>query len=512
MTDKQSSTRRKAILIILDGFGLNPSKKYNAVYEADTPRLDEYFGKHLHTTLEASGRAVGLPVGQMGNSEVGHLTIGCGSIVRQDLVRIDDSIEDGSFFDNSALLAALNDAKAKDRPLHLLGLVSDGGVHSHIRHLNALIKMCRKHNVRPMLHMITDGRDTAPKSALNFLPDVEKKLAKAGGQIATICGRYFAMDRDNRWARTELSWQAMVNGVGTQVESAEAGIKAAYEKDQADEFIEPLILPNAETIQSDDPLVFFNFRNDRPRQLAEALAMDEFSGFDRGDYQSITVTCLTEYDQKLLSPIGFPPERPATTIARVVSHSGLKQFHCAETEKYAHVTFFLNGGREEPYAGEDRLMVPSPDVATYDEKPEMSAPEVADAMIKAIESDEYSFLVVNFANGDMVGHTAKPEAVVTAVEKMDTEVGRVLDAAVANNYSVLLTADHGNCDEYIDPITGEPHTQHTTYPVPCMIIDKSTWRLATGGGLSNIAPTLLQMIGLQQPESMEGFSLLLEEI
>lgn len=512
MADERPAPRRPTILIIMDGVGVNPSKVNNAVHEANTPRLDEYFSRYPHTCIEASGRAVGLPVGQMGNSEVGHLTIGCGSVVRQDLVRIDDAISDGSFAENSALLAAVQAAKAAERPLHLLGLVSNGGVHSHIKHLLALIKMCRKAGVKPVVHMITDGRDTAPKSATSFLPELMKRLDKAGGSIATICGRYWAMDRDNRWDRTKLAWDAIVNGEGKSVPSAEAGILAAYEEGQTDEFIKPLILPHAETVQPGDSLVFFNFRNDRPRQLAEALALEAFDGFNRGDYQPITVTCLTEYDPKLLSPIGFPPERPATTLAEVVSLAGYKQFHCAETEKYAHVTFFLNGGREEPFAGEDRVMVPSPSVDTYDQQPEMSAAQVADEVIKAMEERKYAFIIVNFANGDMVGHTAVPEAVVRAVEALDREVGRVLDKAVECEYSVVLTADHGNCDEYVDPITGEPHTQHTVYPVPLMVIDQSTWRLATGGGLSCIAPTVLQLMGIPKPKAMKGKTMLLEEI
>ncbi len=511
MVDERSAPRRRAILIILDGFGLNPSKINNAVHEADTPRLDEYFAHYPHTVLEASGRAVGLPVGQMGNSEVGHLTLGCGSIVRQDLVRIDDAIADSSFFENPALLAAVRAAKAAERPLHLLGLVSNGGVHSHIRHLYALIKLCRKEEVAPVVHMITDGRDTPPKSALSFVPELEKKLIKAQGGIATICGRYYAMDRDNRWDRTRLAWEALIHAKGENVASAEAGINAAYEAGLTDEFIKPLIVNGALAIKPGDPVVFFNFRNDRPRQMAEALAAESFLGFDRGDFKPLTVTCLTEYDPKLLSPIGFPPERPATTLAEVVSLSGYKQFHCAETEKYAHVTFFLNGGREAPYAGEERVMIPSPQVDTYDQAPEMSAAQVADEVIRVLDEGQHSLVVVNFANGDMVGHTAKPEPIIKAVEVLDEQVGRVLDAAVANEYSVILTADHGNCDEYVDPITGEPHTQHTVYPVPCLVIDQVTWRLATGGGLSNIAPTLLQLMGLQKPKAMKGKSLLLEE-
>ncbi len=512
MTDKRHVPRRNTILLILDGFGLNPSKENNAVHEARTPRLDEYFAKYAHTAIDASGRAVGLPVGQFGNSEVGHTILGCGSIIRQDLVRINDAIEDGSFFHNTVLLDAIQEAKSHDRPVHLVGLVSDGGVHSHCSHISALIKMCRKHHVTPVMHMICDGRDTPPKSAIQYLEPLEKKLRKAGGHIATIIGRFYAMDRDNHWDRTEDAWQLLVNGVGESVETATHAILQAYDNGITDEFIQPTILKNGETINESDVVIFFNFRNDRPRQLAESLAMDNFDQFDRGDFESCYLTCLTEYDTKLLAPIVFPPERPKITLTKAVSFAGYKQFHCAETEKYAHVTYFFNGGREEAYAGEDRRMIHSPDVDTYDQTPEMSAMAVADATIEAIRSGAYSFILVNFANGDMVGHSAKREPIIQAVEFMDAQVGRVLDAAVENAYSVIVTADHGNCDEYVDPYTGEPHTQHTAYPVPLMIVDASFWKLATGGGLSNVAPTVLRLMGLQVPETMQGDSLLLEEI
>lgn len=512
MAEQRSVPRRPTILIILDGFGVNPSRINNAVVLANTPRLDEYFSTNTHTTLDASGLAVGLPVGQMGNSEVGHLTLGCGSIMRQDLVRIDDAIENGEFFDNAALTAALNDAAEKDRPMHLVGLVSDGGVHSHINHLLALIDMCAKKKVKPLVHMITDGRDTAPMAAIGYLSKLEAALEEADGAIATICGRYYAMDRDNRWDRTEVAWQAIVKNKGEHHDNARYAIESAYAADQTDEFILPCILPDAVPLQSDDNVIFFNFRNDRPRQMSEALSQAEFDGFETGEFDPVTVTCLTEYDPKFLLPICFAPERPHSTLASVVSRAGYKQFHCSETEKYAHVTFFFNGGREETWAGEDRVMIPSPKVATYDQKPEMSAKDVADATIEALESHQHGFLVVNFANGDMVGHTAVRDSVIAAVEAMDVEVGRVLDVAVAEGYSVMLTADHGNCDEMVDPITGEPHTQHTVYPVPCMIIDKEYWRLSTGGGLSNVAPTILQLMGLQQPPDMKGKSILLESL
>lgn len=511
MTHVCTPPRRKTLLVILDGFGMNPSKKNNAVYEANTPRLDEYFGKYSHMAIEASGRAVGLPSGQMGNSEVGHITLGCGSIVRQHLVRISDAIQDGSFFENTALVAAVNAAKDAQRPLHLIGLVSDGGVHSHIDHLLALVKLCKDSGVVPMVHMITDGRDTAPQSALKFLDPLESDLKDAGGQIATVSGRYYAMDRDQRWERTELAWDALVNGEGNKAATARDAIEASYADGKADEFILPTVLDGAEQMRNDDPVVFFNFRNDRPRQMAEALAYENFEGFDRGAFEGVFLTCLTEYDPKLLTPICYTAERPAVTLASVVSSAGLKQFHCAETEKYAHVTFFFNGGKQTTHPGEDHKVVSSPDVATYDLKPEMSCEGVANEVIDALNSD-YSFVLVNFANGDMVGHTAVDNAIVKGIEAMDTQVGRILDTAVENGFSVVLTADHGNCEEYIDPYTGAPHTQHTCYPVPFMVIDQSYWVMRTGGGLSNVAPTVLQLMGLEQPSGMTGESMLLDEV
>ncbi len=509
MDRDHDAPRRKTLLIVLDGFGVNPSKRDNAVVLARTPQLDAYFARYAHTTLDASGPAVGLPRGQMGNSEVGHLTLGCGCAIRQDLVRIDDAIEDGTFQTNMVLNRAAGDALAKGRPLHLLGLVSDGGVHSHVRHLLALIELCRAQGATPVLHMITDGRDTAPKSARQYLGQVQPVLEAAGGHIATLCGRYYAMDRDKRWDRTQRAWALLVHGQGRVAANASAAIDAAYADDETDEFLRPTRIEGAERVRDGDSLVFFNFRNDRPRQLAAALGQPEFEAFDRGDYTGAKVTCLTEYDPEFLSPIAFQPDRPQATVSEVISQAGLKQFHCAETEKYAHVTFFFNGGRESPYAGEKRRLIDSPKVETYDQVPAMSSAEVADALIEALESQNYAFLVVNFANGDMVGHTAVREAVIAAVEALDTQVGRVLEVAERLGYSVVLTADHGNCDEMVDPVTGEPHTQHTRYPVPCLIIDRHPWRLTTGAGLSAIAPTLLELMGLPQPETMRGQSVLL---
>ncbi len=505
--------RRPTLLVILDGVGLNPSRENNAVALAHTPNLDRYFAHHPHTVIEASGRAVGLPTGQMGNSEVGHTTLGAGAIIRQDLVRIDDAVADGTFFENPVLCAAADKAAKANRPVHLVGLVSDGGVHAHIDHLIALIRLCRQEGARPVVHMITDGRDTPPQSALQYLERLEPVLTEAGGAIYTVSGRYYAMDRDRRWERTEAAWRAIALAEGERrAPDARTAICQAYAAGETDEFIRPTVLEGAQPLDPRDQVIFFNFRNDRSRQLTYALADKDFDRFERGEYRPAAVTCLTEYDARFRLPVAFPPEAPETTLAEVISQAGIRQFHCAETEKYAHVTFFLNGGREEPFPGEERKMIPSPKVATYDLQPEMSAPEVARTVVEAIESGRYGFIVVNFANGDMVGHTAVREAVIRAVEAVDRAVGEVLDAAVAHGFSVVLTADHGNCDEMIDPITGEPHTQHTVYPVPCLIIDEVPWRLATGGGLSNIAATILQLMGLERPQAMTGDSLLLQAL
>jgi 2,3-bisphosphoglycerate-independent phosphoglycerate mutase len=504
--------RRPTILVILDGFGINPSKINNGIAAAATPRLDEYFSRYPVTTLNASGRAVGLPDGQMGNSEVGHLTMGAGAILRQDLVRIDDAIEDESFFNNPVLVAAVEKARQQNKPLHLLGLISDGGVHSHLRHLFALLELCRRNEVQPLLHAITDGRDTPPQSALDYVDAIETVLEQAGGLVATVCGRYYAMDRDKRWERTELAWQAMANNQGRSAPTLRQAIETAYAAGENDEFIKPTVLPQARPLAADDAMVFFNFRKDRTRQLTAALSRAEFEEFERGDFAPLQVSCMTNYDNYFDLPYAFAEERPETTLAETVCNAGLSQFHCAETEKYAHVTYFFNGGRGEAYPYEERLIVPSPKVATYDEQPEMSAAAVADTVVEKLRARQHDFIVVNFANGDMVGHTAIREAVIRAVESLDREVGRVLDAALEEDYSVILTADHGNCEQLVDPDTGKPHTQHTVNPVPCMIIDQIRWKLASEGGLVDIAPTVLQLMGLQQPGAMTGHSLLLKPV
>lgn len=512
MLNISGAPRRPVVLVILDGVGINPSKRYNGVLEADTPNLDDYFSRFPHTALRASGASVGLPDGQMGNSEVGHLTLGAGSVIRQDLVRISDAIASEEFFSNAALLDSIGLARKHNKALHLLGLVSDGGVHSHLDHLIALIKLCKMQQVKPVLHMILDGRDTAPQSALDYLKKIEPLLHESGGAIASIMGRYYAMDRDNNWERTELAWRALTLGKGHHSKSARSAILSAYSAGDTDEFIQPILLPMFSAIEKDDPVICFNFRKDRPRQIVAALGDPGFSGFDRGDAPLASVTCLMPYDRNLSLPYAFEPEQPATTLAHVISSLGLAQFHCAETEKYAHVTYFFNGGHTEPYPGEDQVLIPSPNVATYDKKPSMSAREVADTVVGAISKGTYAFIVVNFANGDMVGHTAKQDAVIEAVETLDREATRVMEAAENAGYSVLLTADHGNCEEMVDPFTGDPHTQHTTYPVPCLIVDEHNWQLSSDSGLANVAPTLLELMGLNPPADMTEPSLLLRKI
>ncbi len=509
MADKLKVPRRPVVLIILDGFGVNPTKANNAVAIADTPRLDAYFSRNAHTTLQASGRAVGLPDGQMGNSEVGHMTLGSGCVIRQDLVLIDDAVADGSFLENPALNQAAARAAERKRPVHLMGLISDGGVHSHVNHLLALIGLCQRKGAVPVVHMITDGRDTPPRSAVGYLGRVESALEAAGGRIVTLSGRYYAMDRDHRWNRTERAFNAMVHAQGRPADTAAEAIRQAYAEGEDDEFIIPTVIAGGEPIANGDSVIFFNFRKDRPRQTVSALCKTDFDHFDRGAFRAAEVTCMMEYDNRLGLAYAFDHERPDVTLAQVLSEGGMNQFHCAETEKYAHVTFFFNGGHGDPLPGEERRLIPSPQVATYDLKPEMSAAEVADAVIEALQSGSYPFVVVNFANGDMVGHTAVRDAVIQAVETLDREVGRVLDVAVEEGYSVILTADHGNCDEMVDPLTGAPHTQHTVYPVPCLIVDETPWRLAIGAGIESIAPTVLDLLGLPKPGAMQGHSLLI---
>ena len=509
MSKLKRPPRRPVLLIIMDGIGVNPAKINNAVALADTPNLDRIYSRHPTCLLEASGRAVGLPEGQMGNSEVGHLSIGAGTLLRQDLVKIGDAIDDGSFAENRAISAAILRASEKDHVLHLIGLVSDGGVHSHTDHLLAMIRLCAQHQVTPVVHAITDGRDTAPKSASQFLSVVTPVLEEAGGRIATVSGRYYAMDRDKRWDRVELAWKAIVDGEGRCAESAEAALSAAYESGETDEFIVPTVLSQQDTMSETSEVFFFNFRNDRPRELSEALGLAEFDGFDRRDFKAVSLTTMTRYESSYPFPCAFTRDKPGKTLGQIVSDAGIEQVRSAETEKYPHVTFFFNGGQDDPLDGEVRLLVNSPQVATYDLQPQMSAPEVTAGILDVLKEKSAGFVVINLANGDMVGHTGVPEAVISAVETVDTMVGKLWDCAVQNHYSIVLTADHGNADLLVDPVTGEAHTQHTTFPVACCIHDSISWELGNGNGLTAIAPTILQLMGLPKPESMSGQSLLL---
>lgn len=504
--------RRPVVLIIIDGFGVNPSKAHNAVALADTPNFDYWLSNHPVTLLQASGLAVGLPDGQMGNSEVGHLTIGCGEIVRQDLVLIDQAISDGTFFDNPVFCQAMQRAKQKHGHIHLLGLVSDGGVHSHVRHLLALIDLCRRNDVRPLLHIISDGRDTAPKALQSYLGKLLQAIQAANGKVVSLSGRYYAMDRDNRWERVERAWHAIAKANAPLASSLQAAIENSYAENLSDEFIQPVMIDNSHPFADQEEVIFFNFRKDRAREMTAALFKEDFEPFQRPDYSPARVSCMTEYDEWFRQEYAFQQDRPGTTLSEVISTANLAQFHCAETEKYAHVTYFLNGRHGDAYSGEDRVIVPSPKVATYDLAPAMSAAEVADQVISALDKSHYGFIAVNFANGDMVGHTGVESAAIEAVECLDREIGRVLRKAKDCDYSVILTADHGNCEMMRDPISGEPHTQHTAFPVPCMIIDETAWQLSVGAGLNAIAPTVLQLMGLNKPASMSGDSLLLKPL
>jgi 2,3-bisphosphoglycerate-independent phosphoglycerate mutase len=502
-------THPPVLLVIFDGFGLNPSRAYNGWAQARTPHLDHYFASHPHTALQASGHAVGLPDGQFGNSEVGHLTLGSGRVLKQDLLRISDAIADGSL----ARLAAWQDLLRGARRLHLVGLVSDGGVHSHIDHLLDLLPLVVQAGVEPVIHMVTDGRDTAPRCADRFAAQVEAALARLGrGRIATVSGRYYAMDRAGFWPRTERAWRAMLRGEGETAPSAIDAIRNAWQRGEGDEFITPTVIGDAAAsrIAPDEPVLFFDFRSDRMRQLAAAMGLTDFDGFDRAGEGARRVTAMTEYDARFPFPVLFPHEAPVKVLAEVLADAGLRQFHCAETEKYAHVTHFFNGGREAPFPGEDREIIPSPQVATYDLKPEMSAAQVADRVIAAIDSAQYDFILVNFANGDMVGHTAVIPAILRAVETLDLQFHRVAQAALARGFRILLTADHGNCDEMVDPVSGQPHTQHTAYPVPFLLLDTAEKSLGTGRGLADVAPTVLDLLGLAQPPEMTGRSILLK--
>ena len=512
-------TYRPAALIILDGWGLNPRQEANAIKEANTPFLDRLFKENPHATLLCSGEAVGLPEGQMGTSEVGHLNIGAGRVVYQSLVKISKALRDGEFKRNPVFVNLIQYALKEDRPLHVMGLVSPGGVHSHTEHLYGIIKLAKEFGIKQVyIHAFLDGRDTPPSSAKEYLEELEEFCGQTGlGKIATISGRYYAMARDKRWERIEKAYAAMVYGEGEEADSALQAIENSYARDVTDEFAIPTVIkadgkPVA-TIKAGDPVLFFNFRPDRAREITRAFVDPEFTGFERRTgYLKVYFVAMTQYDETLDVPLLFPPEdRMKNILAEVLANNGKKQLRIAETEKYAHVTFFFNGGEEKPFPLEERILIPSPKVPTYDQKPEMSAYEVTETLLKEIEQDKFDVIIMNYANCDMVGHTGVPEAARKAVEAIDDCLSRLIPAILAKGGAVILTADHGNAEMMKDYQSGEPYTAHTTFPVPVVVIGVSEPIRVKDGKLADLAPTLLELIGLPKPDEMTGSSLISHE-
>ncbi len=507
-------SKKPLVLIILDGFGERAEKKDNAVKLAKTPNLDSFYQNYPHTLIDASGTAVGLPHGLMGNSEVGHLTIGAGRIVLLGLTRIYAAIEDKSFFSNSVLVSAMEAALKHKSALHLMGLVSDGAVHSHQDHLYALLKMAKQKGLEKVfIHCFMDGRDTSPKSALGYLEQLENKIKEIGvGQIASVSGRFFAMDRDKRWERIQLAYEVLTEGKGLEAASAREAIEKAYQRGETDEFISPTVIGPLKSIQDNDAVIFFNFRADRARELTQALNQEPFEGFARKIFPQLSYfACFSEYDAQFKLPIAFEKIEIDQTFPEILSNQGLKQLRIAETEKYAHVTFFFSGGVEATYVGEDRVLVPSSrEVATYDLKPEMSAYGITDGLIKELQQGKYDFALCNFANPDMVGHTGNVAAATRAVEVVDECLGKIVQEVLNQQGTVLITADHGNCEKMKDE-KGGPHTAHTIELVPFLLIGEEfkSARLASGGGLPDIAPTLLKILKIPQPLEMTGRNLIL---
>ncbi|MDD2217147.1 MAG: 2,3-bisphosphoglycerate-independent phosphoglycerate mutase [Eubacteriales bacterium] len=501
---------RPTMLMILDGFGLNDDPKQSAILQANKPNLDAIFSSYPRTELEASGLSVGLPEGQMGNSEVGHLNIGAGRIVYQDLTKISKQIDDGEFFDNKQLLMAIEYAKKKNSALHLMGLVSDGGVHSHITHLFALLDMAKQNNFENVyVHCFLDGRDVSPCSALPYIEALEGHMKASVGKIATVSGRYYAMDRDKRWERIKMAYEAMTEGIGEVADSATAAITTAYSRGENDEFVLPTVINSSGIINDNDAVIMFNFRPDRARQITRALVANDFDGFERNkNPKNLFYVCMTEYEAGMPNvEIAFPSQSLQNTLGEYISNLGLTQLRIAETEKYAHVTFFFNGGIEAPGRNEDRILIPSSHVATYDLKPEMSACEVTDAVIEKIDEDKYDLIILNFANADMVGHTGVMDATCKAVETVDSCIPRIVTNVLEKGGQILLTADHGNADKMIDD-DGNTVTAHSLSKVPLVHISMNARQLSDGGKLSDIAPTLLALMGLPIPDEMSGISLL----
>lgn len=507
---------KPVILLILDGFGHSETREHNAVLQANTPNLDRLKATYPHSLINASEHYVGLPDGQMGNSEVGHLNIGAGRIVFQDFERINNSISSGEFFKLPALVNAMQALKASDKALHILGLLSDGGVHSYQPHIHALLEMAKQQDLSKVyVHAFLDGRDTPPKSAQPYLQALENHLQQLGvGRVASVGGRFYGMDRDKRWERVAVAYELLVNGTAEYVAADSlTALQQAYARDESDEFVKCTAIRAADEapvrMEDGDCLVFMNFRSDRARQLTDALLNQQFAGFERSRVPRFShYFTLTQYDknQTLAEPI-FAPYTVPNTFGEYVSKLGLKQLRIAETEKYPHVTFFFNGGEETVFAGEDRILVPSPKVATYDLQPEMSAPEVTDKLVAAIESQQYQAVICNYANGDMVGHTGNLQAAIKAVETLDTCVGRIVAAAQKTGAEVIITADHGNAESMFDHTSAQAHTQHTTNLVPFIYVGRQAV-IRTGGALSDIAPTLLSLMGVAQPAEMTGQSLI----
>lgn len=499
---------KKAILIIMDGWGLGKNKQVDAIQQANVPFVSSLFKKYPNTTLVTCGEAVGLPDGQMGNSEVGHLNLGAGRIVYQELQRINVAIRDGSFAKNEVLLAAIQKAKTNKKPLHLLGLVSDGGVHSHINHLKAICNVCKENGLNEVyIHAFTDGRDCDPKSGLGFIKDLEQFLTTSVGKIASVSGRYYAMDRDKRWERVQLAYDVMVNGKGNTASSAVQAIESSYAADVTDEFIKPTVITEnnapVATIKDGDVAICFNFRTDRCREITDVLTQNNHPDFNMHTLQ-IDYTTMTDYDKTFRNVhVIFENDNLNNTLGEVLAAAGKKQIRIAETEKYPHVTFFFSGGREVPFEGESRIMIPSPKVATYDLKPEMSAVEITDKLIPEIEKGYADFICLNFANADMVGHTGVFSAVIKAVETVDACVKRVVEAALKQDYVIFLTADHGNADNMIND-DGTPNTQHSLNLVPLFVIDNHWHGVVHPGKLGDIAPTILKMMQLPIPKEMTG--------
>ena len=508
-----NTKKQTKLLIILDGWGHSDVVENNAIAQAKTPVWDRFNEQFPHSLINTSGKQVGLPGEQMGNSEVGHLNLGAGRVVKQDFTRIHNEIENGDFFKNPILKNSLDYANDNNKAVHIMGLLSDGGVHSHEEQIHAMLAMTKKHNCKNVyLHLFTDGRDCAQKSAKQYIQILEDKIKQLGvGEIVSIIGRYFSMDRDNRWARVRYAYELIAKGKGNFLaKSATDAIDMAYERGETDEFISATIIKTPMKIEKGDVLIFMNYRADRVRQITQAFSDENFQGFSRGTFIPVQFVCLTEYKKDFNLPVAYPSSKLNNVLGKYLSNLGMTQLRIAETEKYAHVTFFLNGGVENPFYGEDRVLIPSPDVATYNLQPEMSAFELTDELVEHIESQKYDLIICNFANTDMVGHSGELAATIKAVEAVDKCLGLIYQAMQAANGEMLITADHGNAEQMLNPESGEVHTAHTNNPVPLLFISSRAASIAKPGvgALSDIAPTLLAMMGLQQPDEMTGKSLL----